>query len=67
MQPPSIPTLTKYGHHAALAMKFLEDCSLLHRDLAARNVLLAADQQMCKLCDFGLSRAAGDSEYVCTL
>lgn len=36
---PTVPVLTKYGHHVALAMKFLEDHKLMHRDLAVRTII----------------------------
>ena len=44
-------------------MKFMEANKLVHRDLAARNVLVATEE-LCKISDFGLSRALGvGSEY----
>ena len=36
-------------------MAYLEERKVVHRDLAARNVLLS-DDQVAKVCDFGLAR-----------
>lgn len=39
-------------------MEFLETKRFVHRDLASRNILLAT-KELCKISDFGLSRAVG--------
>ena len=39
-------------------MSYMESKNFVHRDLAARNVLVATDV-LCKVSDFGLSRAVG--------
>ncbi len=36
-------------------MAYLADRGIVHRDLAARNILIA-DDLICKIADFGLSR-----------
>eukprot|EP00042_Codosiga_hollandica_P045348 m.459169 g.459169 ORF g.459169 m.459169 type:complete len:1067 (-) comp57002_c0_seq5:1565-4765(-) len=47
----------------AAGMRYMESQRYIHRDLAARNVLVASDS-LCKVSDFGLSRALGaGSEY----
>lgn len=43
-------------------MEYLEQKQLIHRDLAARNVLIG-DQNIAKICDFGLARIIEDDEY----
>ena len=43
-------------------MGYLEVKQLIHRDLAARNVLIG-DNNMAKICDFGLARVIEDDEY----
>lgn len=43
-------------------MEYLEVKLLIHRDLAARNVLIG-DNNMAKICDFGLARVIEDDEY----
>lgn len=46
----------------ASGMGYLEVKQLIHRDLAARNVLIG-DNNMAKICDFGLARVIEDDEY----
>lgn len=43
-------------------MSYLELKQLIHRDLAARNVLIG-DNNVAKICDFGLARVIEDDEY----
>lgn len=43
-------------------MAYLEVKQLIHRDLAARNVLIG-DNNIAKICDFGLARVIEDDEY----
>ncbi|RLV61804.1 hypothetical protein DV515_00020020, partial [Chloebia gouldiae] len=42
----------------AAGMRYLAGAGFVHRDLAARNVLVDA-RLVCKVSDFGLSRALG--------
>ncbi|VVC29384.1 Protein kinase, ATP binding site,Tyrosine-protein kinase, active site,Protein kinase domain,SH3 [Cinara cedri] len=46
----------------ASGMAYLELKQLIHRDLAARNVLIG-ENNMAKICDFGLARIIEDDEY----
>lgn len=46
----------------ASGMEYLESRLLIHRDLAARNVLIGEDN-IAKICDFGLARVIEDNEY----
>lgn len=46
----------------ASGMEYLEQKQLIHRDLAARNVLIG-DNNIAKICDFGLARIIEDDEY----
>lgn len=46
----------------ASGMEYLEGKQLIHRDLAARNVLIG-DNNLAKICDFGLARVIEDDEY----
>ncbi|GBP08994.1 Tyrosine-protein kinase Src64B [Eumeta japonica] len=43
-------------------MEYLESKQLIHRDLAARNVLIG-ENNVAKICDFGLARVIADDEY----
>ncbi|XP_057667734.1 proto-oncogene tyrosine-protein kinase receptor Ret [Diorhabda carinulata] len=47
--------LLSFAWQICNGMAFLTDMKLVHRDLAARNVLLAEDK-VCKISDFGLTR-----------
>jgi len=46
----------------ASGMEYLEGKQLIHRDLAARNVLIG-ENNIAKICDFGLARVIEDDEY----
>ncbi|KAK9876796.1 hypothetical protein WA026_015034 [Henosepilachna vigintioctopunctata] len=46
----------------ASGMEYLESKQLIHRDLAARNVLIG-ENNIAKICDFGLARVIEDNEY----
>ena len=46
----------------ASGMEYLESKQLIHRDLAARNVLIG-ENNVAKICDFGLARVIEDNEY----
>ncbi|KAL1128822.1 hypothetical protein AAG570_013356 [Ranatra chinensis] len=46
----------------ASGMAYLEQKQLIHRDLAARNVLIG-ENNIAKICDFGLARVIEDDEY----
>ncbi|XP_068081120.1 tyrosine-protein kinase Src64B [Anabrus simplex] len=46
----------------ASGMQYLEGKQLIHRDLAARNVLIG-ENNIAKICDFGLARVIEDDEY----
>lgn len=52
---------TKFSQVAS-GMAYLEVKQLIHRDLAARNVLIG-DNNIAKICDFGLARVIEDDEY----
>lgn len=59
----SVPDLLRFSYQIAEGMAHMEKMRFVHRDLAARNVLVAAPN-LCKISDFGLSRALSqDSEY----
>lgn len=45
----------------ASGMEYLESKQLIHRDLAARNVLIG-ENNIAKICDFGLARVIEDNE-----
>uniref|UniRef100_A0A915N0A2 receptor protein-tyrosine kinase n=1 Tax=Meloidogyne javanica TaxID=6303 RepID=A0A915N0A2_MELJA len=59
---PLITTLHNYTQQIVNGMAYLESRRCVHRDLAARNVLLAHDEQIVKICDFGLARALSENE-----
>ncbi|XP_065195184.1 uncharacterized protein LOC135826503 isoform X2 [Sycon ciliatum] len=43
-------------------MSYLASKDFIHRDLATRNVMLTTNQ-VCKICDFGMSRTVADDDY----
>ncbi|CAI8032558.1 Ephrin type-A receptor 8 (Fragment), partial [Geodia barretti] len=43
-------------------MAYLSGKGFIHRDLAARNILVS-HEEMCKIADFGMSRALQDTDY----
>ena len=47
----------KFAHHVARGMAHLQSKRVVHRDLAARNILVDS-LLVCKVADFGLSRAS---------
>lgn len=58
----SFETLKDISAQIAFGMSYIESQNLIHRDLAARNVLLG-ENDVPKICDFGLARIA-PAEYV---
>ncbi|KAI3420388.1 hypothetical protein GPALN_003689 [Globodera pallida] len=59
-----VTTLLNYAQQIANGMSYLESRKCVHRDLAARNVLLMHEEQVVKICDFGLTRVLKDSEHL---
>ncbi|XP_060535161.1 tyrosine-protein kinase Src64B isoform X2 [Cylas formicarius] len=54
--------LVYIAFQVASGMEYLESKQLIHRDLAARNVLIG-ENNIAKICDFGLARVIEDNEY----
>ncbi|XP_073950980.1 uncharacterized protein [Choristoneura fumiferana] len=50
--------LTVFAYCVARGMDYITSKGIVHRDLAARNVLVDHNK-LCKIADFGMSRAAG--------
>lgn len=45
----------------ASGMSYLENRKVIHRDLALRNILLAENEEVVKICDFGMTRSLEDN------
>ncbi|MCP9257256.1 Activated CDC42 kinase 1 [Dirofilaria immitis] len=57
-----VSMLIDYAQQIAKGMAYLESKNCVHRDLAARNVLLANQERVAKICDFGLMRVLENDE-----
>jgi activated CDC42 kinase 1 len=57
-----VTKLLNYAQQIANGMTYLESRNFVHRDLAARNVLLTDNEEIVKICDFGLTRSLNENE-----
>ena len=60
-----LPQLIDMAAQVAAGMAYLELHNYIHRDLAARNILVA-DNNICKVADFGLARLIVSDDYNAT-
>lgn len=56
-----VTKLLSYALQIAAGMAYLENRHVIHRDLALRNILLAENEEVVKICDFGLTRSLEDN------
>ncbi|KAI6173971.1 Non-specific protein-tyrosine kinase [Aphelenchoides besseyi] len=57
-----VTKLLSYALQISSGMAYLESRRCVHRDLACRNVLLTENEDVIKICDFGLTRSLNDNE-----
>uniref|UniRef100_A0A1I7RKU2 non-specific protein-tyrosine kinase n=1 Tax=Bursaphelenchus xylophilus TaxID=6326 RepID=A0A1I7RKU2_BURXY len=56
-----VSTLLNYAVQIVSGMAYLESKRVVHRDLAARNILLTKNDEIIKICDFGLTRSLDEN------